>query len=235
MIGLPEMQAHIWACETRLRTPMADSQWMLTKDELQRASRFRDVEARHAFVVAHSWVRKVLSAYTDIPPHLLRFETGAYGKPFIERRRDRQNIEFNLSHSGSIALLAVTAGIPIGIDIERVRPISPEVAAHCLTPSEVAALNGLPGDLRNLSFMRCWTRKEAYLKATGMGLNVPLHDVEVSVHPWEPARLMLVASDVDEAPHWQLFDLHPAAGYCGALAVRERGFSCVEMTGAVAQ
>jgi 4'-phosphopantetheinyl transferase len=228
------MQAHIWACETRLHAAMADSKWMLTEDELQRASRFRDLEARHAFVVAHGWVRKVLSAYTDIPPHLLRFETGPYGKPFIERRLDHQNVEFNLSHSGSIAILAVTAGVPIGIDIERIRPISSDVAAHCLTPGEVVALNALPSDLRNKSFMRCWTRKEAYLKATGMGLNVPLNDVEVSVHPSEPARLVLVASDADEAPRWQLFDLHPAAGYCGALAVRERGFSCVEMTGAAA-
>lgn len=229
MMPLPPSLVHLWCCRVDLSAAeAAERRWILSDDERARADRFHDAKARIAFVVARNWLRRVLALYTPIPPPQLRFGETAFGKPFLANERRGHPIAFNLSHSGELAIVAVTAGMPVGIDIERTRPVSSELVAGCLAPREVATLAALRPALREESFIRCWTRKEACLKAIGVGLNGSPSSFEVSLDP-SGARLLAVQSDPAEAELWQIADLRPAPGYCGALAARHRGWSEVWM------
>ena len=229
MIPLPPSQVHLWCCRTDLgEMEAAERRLVLSGQECARADRFRVADAGIAFVAARSWLRRVLAAYTLVPASCLRFEVTSFGKPFLADAGNRAPIAFNLSHSGELAIVAVTAGPAVGVDIERIRPVPPDVAAGCLTPGEAAALAALAPELREEAFIRCWTRKEAYLKAIGAGLNTPPSSFAVSLDLSE-ARLLHVETDLGEAMHWQLADLRPAPGYCGALAARWHGWSAIWM------
>lgn len=228
MMPLPPLQVHLWCCRTDLRKAEAERRWILSDDERARADRFRDTKARLAFAAAHSWLRHVLALYTLASAAQLRFGETPFGKPFLASEHKGPPIAFNLSHSGELAIVAVTAGMAVGVDIERVRPVSAEVVTGCLAPGEFAALEAIAPALRDECFIRCWTRKEACLKAIGIGLNGTLSNFEVSLDS-AAARLLAVRSDPAEADHWQLADLQPAPGYCGALAARHRGWSAVWM------
>ncbi len=229
MISLPPSQVHLWCCRTDLSiAEAAERSRLLSGAERERANRFRDAVVRIAFVAARSWLRRVLAAYTLIPASRLRFEEGPFGKPVLDYGSAERRIAFNLSHSGELAIVAVAAGMDLGVDIERIRPMPVDVMADCLASREAAALAALAPELREEAFIRCWTRKEAYLKATGAGLNVPLRSFAVSLDP-QMARLLAVESDPGEAACWQLADLRPAPGYCGALAARQHGWSMVWM------
>lgn len=229
MIPLPPAQVHLWCCRTDLdEVETAARLTILSDTERARADRFRHDEARTAFVAARSWLRRILAGYTRVPAQRLRLDEMPLGKPFLAHPRSDPPIAFNLSHSGELAIVAVAAGMAIGVDIERIRPVPADVVAGCLAPGEAASLAAMPSRLREEAFIRGWTRKEAYLKATGIGLDVPLSTVSVSLEPSE-ARLLTVQSDPEEAPHWRLADLRPAPGYCGALAARRHGWSAVWM------
>lgn len=229
MMPLPPSQVHLWCCRTNLDdTEGAEQHWILSDEERARADRFRDATTRLAFAAAHSWLRHVLAVYTRASATQLRFGETEFGKPFLANQLGERPIAFNLSHSGELAIVAVAARMAVGVDIERVRPVSAEVAAGCLAPGEIAALGSIAPSLRDEGFIRCWTRKEACLKAIGIGLNATLANFEVSLDR-STARLLTVDCDADEAGHWQLADLRPVAGYCGALAARHRGWTAIWM------
>lgn len=229
MMPLPRSEVHLWCCRTDLGDiDAAERRSVLSAPERVRADRYRVAEAGIAFVAARSWLRRVLAAYTLIPPTRLRFGETPSGKPFLADQNTDRPVAFNLSHSGDLAIVAVTAGMTVGIDIERIRPVPPDAAAGCLTTGEATALAALAPALREEAFIRCWTRKEAYLKATGAGLNTSPSSFAVSLDPLA-ARILAVGSDAEEAAHWQLADLRPAPGYCGALAARQHGWSAVWM------
>jgi 4'-phosphopantetheinyl transferase len=229
MMPLPSSQVHLWCCRVdRSAAEAAERRWILSDDERIRADRFHDTNARVAFVVARNWLRRVLGLYTPIPPPQIRFGETAFGKPFLANEYKGRPIAFNLSHSGELAIVAVTDGMPVGVDIERVRPVSADLLAGCLAQRELAMLSALAPGLREESFIRCWTRKEACLKAIGVGLNGSPSSFEVSLDP-SRARLLAVESDPAEAALWQLADLELAPGYCGALAARQRGWSPIWM------
>ncbi|POR47559.1 4'-phosphopantetheinyl transferase family protein [Bosea psychrotolerans] len=229
MMPIPSSQVHLWCCHIDLgRTETQERHWILSDDERARADRFHDAKARLAFAAAHSWLRHVLALYTLASASQLRFVETMFGKPILANGHRRQPIAFNLSHSGELAIVAVSAGMAVGVDIERIRPVSAEVAAGCLAPGEIMALAALAPALRNEGFIRCWTRKEACLKAIGIGLNAAPSSFEVSLDPFV-AQLLAVHSDPTEADRWQLADLQPAPGYCGALAARHRGWSAIWM------
>jgi 4'-phosphopantetheinyl transferase len=227
MIPLPPAQVHLWCSRTDIGDrEFADRDALLSDRERIRAARFHDVKHTVAFTAAHGWLRRILGAYLRIQPQKLRFIQGPYGKPTLATDADRP-IAFNLSHSGDLAIVAVTAGMPIGVDIERVEPKPGPFAGDFLAPGEAAALAAVAPRDRDEAFTRCWTRKEAYLKALGTGLNTPLSDFEVSVGA--SARLLRVGADPGEAAYWRLGDLKPAPGYCGAVAARQHGWACVWM------
>src|SRR5206468_3118518 len=140
---------------------------------------------------------------------------GVYGKPALTRASASEPVRFNLSHSGSLALVAVTAGRDVGVDVERVRPEPnlEQIASRFFSAREAATLHALPVRLRTKAFFACWTRKEAFVKARGNGLSQQLDEFDVSLAPGEPARLLRTGWDPKEVTAWSLYELEAGIGY----------------------
>jgi 4'-phosphopantetheinyl transferase len=211
---------HVWAWD--LNRPPLDSDWsVLSQEETLRARRFVYPQDRDRYVRAHAAMRTLLSGYTGIDAARIIFATLAYGKPQIECDSGTQPIHFNLTHSASIAALAVSRDYDLGIDLEQVQPIDPEIANDHFSPSELLTLNSLPPALWLSGFYRCWTSKEALLKGEGMGLNLPLDGFNVEVHPQRPPALIAVAPHINIPLAWTLVELKPADDFVGTLAVHD--------------
>jgi 4'-phosphopantetheinyl transferase len=151
-----------------------------------------------------------------------------YGKPFLAPESNHPGFSFNLSHAAGLALYAVTYNQDVGIDVEHIRTDIEyeEIAQQFFSPGEVAVLRTVPDPLKPLAFFNCWTRKEAYIKAQGQGLSLPLDRFDVSLVPGEPAQLLTNLDDPQAVSRWSLQELTPGLGYVGAVAVRRRGFGC---------
>jgi 4'-phosphopantetheinyl transferase len=132
-------------------------------------------------------------------------------------------LQFNLSHSHQMALLAFTRGRNVGVDIEYMRPDVEfeQLARHFFSPTECAVLLDMASVLRKETFYNCWTRKEAYIKARGEGLSIPLDMFDVSLRPGEPAALLQCREDQAEVARWSLHALMPGELYAAALAVEK--------------
>ena len=193
----------------------------LAPDEQHRAARFYRERDRRRFTAARGILRTLLGHYLHAPPAALQFTYGPRGKPALAAPFATRHVHFNLSHSHSLALYAITRGRELGIDIEYMRQLddAEAIAERFFSPRERAALRTLPAAQRHQAFFTCWTRKEAYIKATGDGLSLPLHSFDVSFLPDEPARLLHAAHDPHAALHWSMVELSPAANYAAALAV----------------
>lgn len=200
---------------SELRDTLADG-------ERQRADRFHFEKDRRHFTAARGAMRILLASYLARRPEEVRFAYNNYGKPRLIDADNGSDLRFNLSHSHGLALLAVTRGRDIGVDVERLRDMERDgeaLAERFFSPREVAALRSLPPELRREAFFLCWTRKEAYIKAQGKGLSLPLDQFDVSLHPDEPAALLATQHDPQEVRRWSLCGLSPDAGFVGALAV----------------
>jgi 4'-phosphopantetheinyl transferase len=224
---LPPGEVHVW------RVPLAQPAWhveqlagMLAEDERQRAGRFRFEQHRQRFVVGRGALRTILGCYLDIEPEQVCFGYAARGKPHLQPEPEAGALYFNLAHSHELALCALSRDGPIGIDLEYALPLpdADQVAARFFSAAEQSAYRDLPPEQRQEAFYLCWTRKEAYIKATGEGLARSLSDFDVSLTPGEPARLLRVAGDPLEAARWSLATLWPAPSYVAALAVPGHGW-----------
>lgn len=212
----------------RVRPPAAVTgpharQQMLDAAELARAARFQNAEARARFVTARAALRLILAGYSGDSPENLSFSDGAHGKPeLIGSHADK--LHFNVSHSAGLIIIAVTTGNPLGVDVEFVDPDVDWVALSrkICTERERARLAALPDDEGRAGFFRCWTRKEAYVKARGDGFALPLIRCEVSVTSDGPPRIENVPGGPAEIERWSLQDIAVQAGYAGAL-VAARG------------
>jgi 4'-phosphopantetheinyl transferase len=193
---------------------------LLSDDERARAGRFRFVEHANRYTVARASLRRILSRYADVAPGLLRFNYTANGKPFLANTSTR----FNLSHSSNLGVIAVTRDREIGVDVEQIRHDDDllDISEHYFAPAERAVLRLLPAEERCFGFFRCWTRKEAYLKARGEGLSMDLHAFCVSLGPDEPAALLASAEGPAELQRWKFAHLDLQDGYAAALAVEGR-------------
>jgi 4'-phosphopantetheinyl transferase len=209
-----------------LDAPALDQHWaVLSAEETARARRFvRPADTAH-FVRAHAALRHVLAAWCKQAPESLVFAAGAHGKPHLAGGSGSHAVHFNLSHSGDVALLAVSQRYQLGIDVEVFRPVSPEIAQQYFAPHERAALAQCPGDAWLQGFFRCWTSKEALLKGEGLGLNLPLDAFEVAVDPAQPPAILSIGPTAAMQPGWRLFDVSPAAQTAGILAVHDPGGS----------
>jgi 4'-phosphopantetheinyl transferase len=214
-ISLGEDEIHVWRvyfdCE---RDVFHRFEAILTPDEKDRANRFFFERDRSAFVATRAVLRRLLGRYLgDAPAHLL-FGYGSLGKPFLRAGPIKSDIQFNVSHSQGLALLAFARGRELGVDVELVRPdfASEEIAERYFSPAEVAELRGLSPELRAEGFFNCWTRKESYIKARGEGLHIPLDSFDVSLTPGQPERLQSADRSL-----WSLRTLRPAPRYVGAL------------------
>ena len=198
----------------------------LSGEERVRASRFRTTQLRLRFIVAHGALRSILSRYTGFRPAQLPLVAAATGKPFVSGAP----LSFNLSHSDGLAICAVTSEGEIGADVERIRPIDDAEALveRFFAADEQRQYWGLdPGD-RLDAFYSIWTRKEAFVKATGAGLTRELQSFEVEVSP-EATRPHLTCRD-DPPGRWSLCSFRPRPGYIGAVAL-DREISALELYG----
>jgi 4'-phosphopantetheinyl transferase len=198
----------------------------LAPDERARADRFHFDRDRRRFIVSRAQLRMILARYVGDDPHALVFSYGSRGKPFLAHLLEPP-LRFNLSHSGELALVAVTSGRHIGVDIEELRSSADvrELAERFFSPQENAALCALPDTVRLEAFFCCWTLKEAYVKATGDGLGRATDSFDVAFGSGKPARLLSVEGNVEEAARWSLLKLSPAPGFVGALAVEGSGWN----------
>src|SRR5262249_51209659 len=163
-----------------LPTQVGSLQRVLAADEHGRAQRFRFQRHREHFIVSHGVLRIVLARYLEMEPSQLQFCYNPFGKPALSDQREE--IHFNLSHSHGLALLAIARGREVGIDIERVNPsiVNEGIPERFFSRGEVSNLRALPIDLQPAAFFDFWTLKEAYIKARGFGLTVPIDQLELS-------------------------------------------------------
>lgn len=195
----------------------------LTEEERGRAQRFHFPQDRIRFVARRGILRAILGSYLDIPPGRVPLVTGAHGKP--ELAPGAGALHFSVSHSGGLALCAVTRDRPVGVDLERLRPVpeAEEIAQRFFSDREKADFRTLRPGAKRKGFFRCWTRKEAYLKAIGLGLCFPLEDFDVTLAPEDPPRLSRVKGKPRETSRWALQEIVPLRGYLASLAVLGRG------------
>ena len=195
---------------------------MLSPEEQVRARRFHAERHRRRFVVAHGALRQILGTYLERQPETLAFAAGPNGKPSLAGDEPgRRRLEFNLSHSGDLALVAVAWDRPVGVDLEEwERDMNHlELAERFFSPAERESLRALAASADDLvrGFFAAWSRKEAYLKASGHGVTRGLHHFDVTLTPHEPARLLADRRDAEALERWRMVALPPAPGFSGAL------------------
>ncbi len=212
---------HVWRVDIPAllgRVPRLEA--TLSATERARAARFRFLEHRTRFIVTHGVLRDILGRYLDIPAAQLELTTNAYGKPILVAP-EHAWLQFNLSHSGDLILFAITRDRPVGIDVEQLIPPDnfTRLVEQFFSPNEYAALLALPEEKRAAAFFAGWTRKEAYVKALGMGVSLPLDQFDVIMDPDAPARLLADRRHPQYPETWTLLSFIPAPGYTAALAV----------------
>jgi 4'-phosphopantetheinyl transferase len=207
-----EVHLWAWALEPAALDLSADVA-ILGHEELQRMQKFYFDPDRRRYAVAHANLRRILGAYLSQPPEKIRFRTTRFGKPELDNEH-RSALCFSLSHSQTVAVLAVTHGEPLGVDVEDIRPIEPEVAETHFSAAELSQLREFQGDAWLTGFYRCWTRKEAILKAEGVGLNLALDSFDVGLS----AKPELLGTRLPLSCPWKLHDVSPSSGTIGALA-----------------
>jgi 4'-phosphopantetheinyl transferase len=215
-------EAHIWRVPLDQDTNViANLATLLSQDERQRAARYLRPVDRDRFIAGRGILRKIISAYLALAPGRLQFTYNEYGKPAVSDEQNDCALNFNLSHSGELALYAITSGRVVGIDIECIREdfATLDIAEHFFSKGEVAALKSVPAGQRTTGFFKCWSRKEAFIKAKGMGVSYPLDRFTVSLAPDEPPALLNVVDDEREADRWRMYELEPGEGYAASLIV----------------
>jgi 4'-phosphopantetheinyl transferase len=202
----------------------------LSDDEREKAARFRFPVHRDRFVAGRGIQRAILSRYLSIAPAAIRYRLTGHGKPELDGAAAASGIRFNVSNTESFALLAFTLGREIGVDVEHLRemPDGEAIAQRFFSAPENQVFAGIPAHQRDLAFFTCWTRKEAYIKAVGEGLSMPLDRFDVTLVPGEPARLLRTRGNDAEAARWTLRELDPGPGYLGALAVEGAGWTLTQ-------
>jgi 4'-phosphopantetheinyl transferase len=219
--GLPALghTVHVWAVRLDDGNVVLDAgREMLSSDERERATRFHFERDRRRYLIAHIALHEILSRYLPSDPSHLCFDLGPNGKPELPALLVSSGVEFNLSHSNEIALLAVSGAGAVGVDIEYAKPEFKfqDIAERFFTAREVAALRKLPPDLQRQAFFKCWTSKEAFLKAKGTGLSGNLDEVEIHL---TAAGHVRINADV---PAWSLAELIFASEYEAALVTQRK-------------
>lgn len=189
----------------------------LSADERERADRFRFPDVRRAFVQGRLFLRRILARTLQADPASLRFSVEGNGKPKL----DGVELAFNLSHSGGQALCAIAGTGPVGVDVETVSPSRDLVglARRYFAADEFESLQSLPHVERTAAFYRCWTRKEAFIKAIGEGLSRPLDSFSVEFRIGVAPRFLRIGNNPDEPQRWRLCNLDSGSGFAAALVV----------------
>lgn len=214
---------HLWRVSLRIASNQVQQfQGLLASDEMSRMKRFRFSSDRDCYIIVRGILRVLLGIYLQIPPRQIKFHYSERGKPILAAGQANLFLNFNVSHSHEQALLAFTYNRAIGVDLEYIRPdiVREHVAERFFSPQETNTLRMLPDSLQPVAFFNCWTRKEAFIKATGEGLSRPLDQFSVSLIPGEPARLLNIQPESSESFAWLLQELDVGSKYAAALAVQ---------------
>ncbi|MDQ2937386.1 MAG: 4'-phosphopantetheinyl transferase superfamily protein [Acidobacteriota bacterium] len=218
-LTLSEDEVHVWhaALDDRLADRL---KLILSEDEISRANRFHFAKDRNHYIVARGLLRRLLAAYLGVSSAELQFLYADKGKPYLKETH-RGSINFNLAHSGDMAIYAFSRGRELGVDLELMREdlAGEKIAERFFSRREISSLRSLPVELRKQAFFNCWTRKEAYIKARGEGLSMPLDEFDVSLAPREPAALLKNYKDSGEVSRWTMQSISVAPGYVAALVV----------------
>jgi 4'-phosphopantetheinyl transferase len=209
---------HIWRIALDGGDIDRDRAW-LSSDELARADRFVQERDRTHYEAGRAALRGILAGYLGSAPDQLGFSYARAGKPALAGGWASSGIQFNLSHSQAVGLLAVSRERSLGIDIEWMNPATSvmEICERFFSAGEISTLRGLPDDQKVAGFFQCWTRKEAFIKAVGEGLSIPLDSFDVSFGS-EPAALKSVRAEFTDVARWKLYDLPIDPEYAAALA-----------------
>lgn len=217
---------HLWKLDLLAPPdPLEYYQEIISNEEKERAARFYFPKDAHQFMVGRAVLRILLGRYLDVSPASLSFTFSEFGKPSVANAID---LHFNISHSGGLAVMGFTRAASIGVDLEKVKPnleIKP-IASRFFAEREQEVLFSLPDHLQLSAFYQCWTSKEAFIKAHGQGLSLPLDEFEVEVHPAKEAALKSVHWEPELATHWHIRGFQPADGFRGAV-VRAGGIDGV--------
>jgi 4'-phosphopantetheinyl transferase len=199
-------------------TPGEGARRILSAHERARAAQFHFDRDRNRFVNARATLRRLLGAALDCDPASVSIRVDRHGKPMLDTPGD--GLQFNIAHSHHHALYALARGRRVGVDIERHERLrdAAAIAERFFSPDELAAWRALGAALRARAFVQTWARKEAFVKARGLGLRIPLASFDVSVDPDAPARLLATRPDSAECNRWCLLDLFPHPAYAAALA-----------------
>jgi len=223
-VSLAVDEVHIWrASLERCTRTIEHFSHTLADDERERAQRYGCMATRARFVVGRGLLRTVLGRYLGQTAQQIQFRLSPQGKPIL--CATASPLHFNVSHSHQLVVMAVTRQGELGIDVERLRPFANNLglAERYFSPRECHLLRLMSPERRTEAFFHTWTRKEACLKALGVGLSYGLDRVEVTIHPEDPVRLLRLNGEDKHAASWSLLALSPAPGYVGALALRAHG------------
>jgi len=225
-VELAEDEIHVWRASLGLNKEILDRcASVLSQDEQLRASRFLFPEGRDHFVAARGILRELLGKYAASSPALLQFEYGQHGKPALRTENGELPIRFNLSHSRGLAVFAFARQRELGIDLEPIRPEfgGEAIAERYFSLRELEEWHRLTPGLRAQAFFLCWTRKEAYVKAKGQGLQIPLASFSVTLTPGRPAELQSA-----DSARWRLHSFEPAPGYTAAIVGEKKDWRLVQ-------
>jgi 4'-phosphopantetheinyl transferase len=228
---IPDLQrdvVSVWIRSLQVAPAIEQSCYeLLSAQECERAARYRAGRPRNDFVLTRGTLRFLLARYLGTTPQALSFRYSKHGKPVLDGFHDRSSddglfdLRFNVSHTDGLALLAFVRKREIGIDVEKIHavPDMRKLVERFFSLHERDSLEKLSGEELPAAFFRCWTRKEAYVKARGEGLSLPLHQFDVSVAAEVSQALLATRPDASEASRWIVHDLPAGQGYAAAVAV----------------
>lgn len=226
MIPLTSDEIHLWLAtyddigDERLHAAYRE---LLSDAEKKQEPRFYFARDRRRYLVTRAMVRTVLSRYEAVDPRAWVFTENAYGRPEIANEQVR--LSFNISHTHSMIVLGITRERALGVDVENVRErqVSIDIADHYFAPQEVAVLNTVPAEQQQFRFFEYWTFKEAYIKARGMGLSLPLDKFSFHYPDERAVGISIDPALADDAARWQFWQFRPSPEYLVAICAERIG------------
>jgi 4'-phosphopantetheinyl transferase len=215
-------EAHVWRASLAAGVDeLARLHELLSDEERARAARFRFPVHRERFISGRATQRLLLARYLDVAPTAIRYRYAAHGKPALDGPEAASGIRFNVSNAEDGLLVALAMEREVGVDLEPLHRVVDRdaVARRFFSIPENRVYDTIAEEERDAAFFTCWTRKEAYIKAVGDGLTMPLDCFDVTLRPGEPARLLATRGDPAQAGRWTLRELDPGPGWLGALVV----------------
>jgi 4'-phosphopantetheinyl transferase len=217
---LGKSEVHVW--KINLAVPPAETSRLgnfLSAPEREQGARFHFAQDQRRFVVRRAILRRLLAASLETKPATVQFKILSHGKPQVSGQKSSDGLQFSCSHSADLALVALARGRELGVDLEQHRPLAEaeELAGKFFSSSEISELAALPEPLKTAAFFNGWTRKEAFLKAIGLGLAFPLDRFSVALTPDRSAALLSVDDDLKAAQKWTMISLDVRPDYSAAL------------------